>query len=150
MWRVVDATTGYLPMALLVGALVVGLLVIRRRREAVLTVLSFAGALAITTLLKHLIERPRPADLPVWAEVSTYSFPSGHATATAAVAGVAVLVSRRRWVAAVALPLVLVAGWAQPALGLHHPSDVLAGWLVAVVWTTAVWWASSRLPPRPR
>ena len=139
MLRLVDAASGYLPMAGVAGLLALGLLVVRRRREAVLVALSFAGALVATTLLKHLVQRPRPRDLPAWAEVSTYSFPSGHATATAAVAVGAVLVTRRWWIAGPAVVLVALAGWVQVELGLHHPTDVLAGWLVAVVWTAAVW-----------
>lgn len=141
MLRLADAATGYLPMALLVGVLVGWLLVVRRRPEALLAAVSFAGALLVTTLLKQLVERPRPEDLPAWAEGSSYSFPSGHATATAAVAMVALLVARRAWAAAVAVVLVGLAGWVQLELGLHHPSDVLAGWLVAVLWTAAAWWA---------
>jgi undecaprenyl-diphosphatase len=144
VWRLVDATTGYLPMALVAGVLVLGLVVVRRRREAVLTAVSFAGALAVTTLLKHVVERSRPDDLPRWAEVSSYSFPSGHATATAAVAVAVVLVARRPEVLALAVALVGVAGWAQVTLRLHHPSDVVAGWLVAMTWTAAVWWGWGR------
>jgi membrane-associated phospholipid phosphatase len=146
VWRVVDRSTGYLGMSVLAALLVLALVVARRHREAVLTASSFVGALIGTTLLKHLVGRPRPEALPSWAEVSELSYPSGHATATAAVGLCLVLMTRgSRCVLAAVVVLVGVAGWAQLALGLHFPSDVLAGWLWAAAWTTVVWVASGRL-----
>ena len=147
----VDLLTGYAGVGVLTGLLVLLLARLGRRREAVLGGVSVGGAVLGTALLKQLVRRPRPELLPPDVEVSTFSFPSGHAAATAAVAVAAVLTVRgtRALVLAAAVGTLLVVGAAaaQLVLGLHHPSDVVGGWLWAAAWTTAVWAASGGQPP---
>jgi undecaprenyl-diphosphatase len=150
--QVVDLLTGYAAMAGL-SALVVLLLARRgRRREAVLCAVSVTGALLGTTLLKQLVGRPRPELLPPSVDVSVWSFPSGHAAATAAVLVSAVLVVRGTRalipLAVAGALLGLVAGGAQLVLARHHPSDLVGGWLWAAAWTTAVWAACDRRTAR--
>lgn len=141
--RVVDDWTGYLPVSGLTVLLALALVRLGRARDGVLATVSVAGALVGNTLLKRLVDRPRPELLPAFADVSELSFPSGHAAATAALAVVVVLSARgTRWLvtaSVAATALVVVAAAAQLALGLHHPSDVLAGWLWGAAWTTAGW-----------
>lgn len=141
--RVVDDWTGYLPTAAFTVLLVVTLVRLGRRRDGVLAAVSVAGALVGNALLKRLVDRPRPELLPPFEDVSALSFPSGHAAATAALAVVVVLTTRgTRWLLPAALAaslLVVVTAAAQLVLGLHHPSDVVAGWLCGAAWTTAVW-----------
>ena len=150
---VVDRLTGYAGVGVLTALLVLLLARLGRRRDAVLSGVSVAGAVLGTAALKQLVRRPRPELLPPDVEVSPFRFPSGHAAATAAVVLAAVLVVRgtRALVLAAAVGALLVAGAAaaQLALGLHHPSDVLGGWLWAAAWTTAVRAAPVRQPPPP-
>ena len=96
----------------------------------------------LTQVIKALVMRPRPV---LWASIRpehTYSFPSGHAMDTAALAtalGFLLWQHRAAWPAQVVGPLfVLGVGWARMYLGVHYPSDVLAGWSGAVGWVVLV------------
>ena len=128
----------------------------RRWRE-----LAYAGAVvavvwSVNPVLKQLFSRTRPDlwDEPI--QLSQYSFPSGHAANTAALAAALVLIAwrtaARRPTLYAAAGLVLVVGAGQLALGVHYPSDILAGWLWAAAWAAVVWSArdapgASRLRP---
>ena len=125
------------------GLLVAGTLLVRRqRREAWVFVLSVGGSMLLTQVLKALVARPRPS---LWTSIRpehTFSFPSGHAMDTAAIAtALGFLAWRYRayrltWLLA---PLfALGVGWARVYLGVHNPSDVLAGWAAAVGWVLLV------------
>ncbi len=135
-----------LPFAV-IGALLVAVALVRGRPDLALgAAVLLAGASVTTQLLKPLVEAPRVADLFGTTQVSLSAWPSGHSTAAMSLALAAVLVAppRRRPLAAagggafaVAVPFgVLIIGW-------HQPSDVLAGYLVAGIWTlamlTALW-----------
>jgi membrane-associated phospholipid phosphatase len=143
---VVDGLTGYAATAVLLGLAVLLLLRWGRRREAALWALSVTGTVLLTTVLKQLVDRPRPELLPPTTAVSSLSFPSGHAAATAAAAVALVLAvrSRRARVRAAVVGALFATGAAvaQLVLSRHHASDVLAGWLVAGGTTTAVWAAA--------
>jgi membrane-associated phospholipid phosphatase len=147
---VVDLLTGYAGVAVLTVLLVLLLARLGRRRDAVLCGVSVAGAMLGNALCKQLVRRARPELLPPDVEVSSFSFPSGHAAATAAVVVAALLTVRGTRVllpaAAVGGLLVIGAAAAQLALALHHPSDIVGGWLWATAWTTAVWAAFGRQP----
>lgn len=139
--RAVDAATDT-PWLLLAAAALVALLVRHHPRRALLAATSVLGAIALNPLLKQLVDRPRPTVVAL-EDVSPLSFPSGHATGTAALALAAVLTAAgTRWLrAAAAAGALLVAGTAaaQLLLAHHHPSDLLGGWLWATAWTAAVW-----------
>ncbi len=134
-----------------VGLLVTaGLLVRRQWREAGVFALSVGGSMLLTQVLKALVARPRPA---LWLSIRpehTFSFPSGHAMDTAAIATALGLLAwryrahRLAWVLA---PLfALGVGWARVYLGVHNPSDVLAGWSAAVGWVLLVQGMAARPP----
>lgn len=118
-----------------------GLLARRPGRAAWVWFASVGGSMLLTQVIKPLVARPRPA---LWVSLRpehTFSFPSGHAMDTAAIATALVFLwwgSRRRgW--AWPMPLfALAVGWARVYLGVHNPSDVLAGWAAAVAWVAAV------------
>jgi len=130
------------PMVTAAALVLVVALVRGPRRRAWVFALSVGGSMALTQVLKFAVARPRPALwLSIWPE-HTYSFPSGHAMDTSAIAvAVGFLLWQRpgHWLAWTLGPLfALSVGWARVYLGAHYPSDVLAGWTSAVGWVTAV------------
>jgi hypothetical protein len=117
----------------------------RRWVEATRFVVAVVVVWVGNPLLKELVARERPtvrADAP---EVSEYGFPSGHAADTAALGVALVMVT---WDTSWRIPMVVacaffvaLVGVSQLILGVHYPSDVLAGWLWAAGWAI---FASSR------
>ncbi len=122
------------------GVLVAGALAwVGRRRAAWLFVAGLGGSMLLTQAIKYTVQRPRPA---LWASLRpehTFSFPSGHAMDTAALAAALffALPRHRRWWALAPL-FALAVGGARMYLGVHYPSDVLAGWSSAVGWVLLV------------
>jgi undecaprenyl-diphosphatase len=122
---------------------VLGFLIIDGKpRAAGLVAISVGGGTLLSSLLKLGFDRPRPDLVPHAVEVYTASFPSGHATA-AAVAYLTLggLVSwsqpRRRakiYVLSVALALTMIVGVSRIYLGVHWPTDVIAGWSIGAAW----------------
>jgi membrane-associated phospholipid phosphatase len=116
-----------------------------RRRAAWLFGVGVGGSMLLTQVIKYWVARPRPA---LWLSLRpehTFSFPSGHAMDTAALATALFFVlprHRRAW--ALAPLFSLAVGWARLHLGVHYPSDVLAGWSAAVGWVLLVQLAASR------
>ncbi|HJR64082.1 MAG TPA: phosphatase PAP2 family protein [Gemmatimonadaceae bacterium] len=112
------------------------------RYSAFLLLLATAGGLALNGLLKQGFARPRPDIFPWVTEVYSSSFPSGHAmTAAIVYATVAYLAARleaRRWMRyltmTIALILILLICVSRLYLGVHYPSDVLAGLIIGFAW----------------
>jgi membrane-associated phospholipid phosphatase len=135
--------TDLLPLALAAVAFAVVLAGLRRWRD-----LAYASAIvgvvwAVNPLLKELVARSRPDLWPAPMELSEYTFPSGHGANTAALAAAVLLVAwttRYRAVAAIIGGLVVaVVGLGQLVLGVHYPSDIVAGWLWAAALAAFVW-----------
>jgi membrane-associated phospholipid phosphatase len=112
--------------------------------------------LAVFLTVNYWLDRPRP-DIPVIGSVpSTASFPSGHAAAAVVFyLGLAMTVTSqidrtavRRTVWAVATIIAFSVGVARAYRGVHHPSDVLAGWLVGIVCLTGAVYAIRRTATR--
>ena len=129
------------------------LVILRRWGTALMLACAVAGGLVASHALKLLIERPRPALVPHGVPVLTLSFPSGHATMSAVVyltlgALLASLQPSRRaavYLLAVAVLLTVLVGFSRVYLGVHWPSDVLAGWALGAAWAAACllvsqWW----------
>ena len=114
----------------------------RHRYSAALLVAATFGALALNLLLKSYFDRPRPQVVSWGAHVSTSSFPSGHATSAIVVyATVAYLVARlqrrrlsRAITMAISAVVVLLIAASRLFLGVHYPSDVLAGLVSGLAW----------------
>jgi membrane-associated phospholipid phosphatase len=113
------------------------LALLRGRPRVVLAIGAIVlGAGGTTELLKHVLVSPRPGEFVPGSAISAW--PSGHSTAAMALALASVLaVPARLRPAATALGAVLAiaVGYSLLATGLHHPSDVLGGYLVAATWT---------------
>jgi membrane-associated phospholipid phosphatase len=115
-----------------------------RRADALLVVIGSAGALALGPVLKAIVERPRPALSDHVVFVNSWSYPSGHSLNSMAVLGLLTVLAvrerpgavRRTALAALGGFLVVVVGFSRVYLGVHWPSDVLAGWLIGVLWLT--------------
>ena len=109
------------------------------RRAAYLLVVGSLSAEAVTQLLKTLIHRPRPEVFFGLLPAETHSFPSGHAFVPVVYFGIlaGIFAAGARWRAAVVVMAALL-GFSRVYLGFHYPSDVVAGWALAVVWL-ALW-----------
>ena len=120
----------------------------KRRAALVLLIASFSGRLLVI-LEQAYFARLRPEEHLRLAEVHYQSFPSGHAANSMIVyLGLALLAfddpRHRRWAIAGALLLSFLIGFSRPMLGVHWPSDVVAGWAFGLFWTLLVVGLSSR------
>ena len=123
-------------------AAAVALLFLRLRREAVLFALTVVGGWAVNSLVKGLVGRPRPEIVPHLMEAGGMSFPSGHSFNSAVVyiamaLAFAALSPRRavRWtIVGTAMVLTLLVALSRVWLGVHFPSDAIAGWLGGAGW----------------
>jgi undecaprenyl-diphosphatase len=101
-----------------------------------------AGAALLNLILKTLFERDRPHLWQWIVHESSYSFPSGHATMTAALAFTLMLLAWRtkyRYVAVVGgICYMILIGLTRMYLGVHYPTDILAGWCVSLAWVLIV------------
>lgn len=131
-----------------------GLLVVRGlHRTALLVVLAAASGGRMTALFKLHFGRVRPDVVPHLIDVRELSFPSGHASGSAvvyltlaALAGGAVRERRvRNYLVACAVLLVGLIGASRVYLGVHWPSDVLAGWGFGALWALG-WWELGKAP----
>ncbi|MDW7554804.1 phosphatase PAP2 family protein [Azospirillum brasilense] len=139
---------GSITVLSLITAVTVGFLLLRGKRGAsLLVLLSVGGGMAISGLLKNQIGRERPDIVPHGDIVFTASFPSGHSLLSAVVfltlgAMLARFVEGRRqkaYVLVVAMAVTLLVGFSRIYLGVHWPTDVLAGWCVGAGWATLCW-----------
>jgi undecaprenyl-diphosphatase len=144
-------------LLLLVTGLVALLLIARRkvRDAALLLGVSLSGRL-IVDIQKAWIARPRPDAHLHLVGTRTDSFPSGHAASALIVwVMIALLIPQgarwRRPALAIAAFVAIAAGVSRPMLGVHYPSDVVAGWAFGLFWILLLTWLSGigRSPPRP-
>ncbi|GAA4004554.1 phosphatase PAP2 family protein [Hymenobacter fastidiosus] len=140
LWMARAGGTFWTPLA--EAAVIVGLVVARQHRRAQFFILSVGGAALLNLFAKFLLARIRPALWASLAPETSYSFPSGHAMGAAALAltlGVLLWPTRGRWVAVVlGTAWALLMGWSRMYLGVHFPSDVLAGWFGSIGWVGGV------------
>ena len=115
------------------------------RLSAVLLVVSTGGSVVLTTVLKGVFQRTRPDLFDSGYQASFYSFPSGHATVAVGFYGMLTVIlayrlrGAARWtVAACGLLVVLLIGFSRLYLGVHYPTDILAGYLSALLWLVCV------------
>jgi undecaprenyl-diphosphatase len=132
------------------------LLMIRKYHAMWLVVGATLGGLLISTILKHSFGRERPDIVPHLSHVYTSSFPSGHAMLSAVVyltLGVmlARLVPNRAakiYFLSMAILLSFLIGISRVYMGVHYPTDVLAGWTAGCVWATLCYIVARQLQIR--
>lgn len=140
--RDLTALGGVTVLTLVTIAVVGFLLLSRKRGTAVLMIVAVVGGLAIASVIKHFVDRPRPPRQFQAAYVFTASYPSGHSALSAVTyltlgALLAQVVDRRilkLYILGVAALVTFLVGLSRVYLGVHWPTDVLAGWTVGLVW----------------
>jgi len=156
MARDITALGGVAVLTLLT-LLVASFLALRRLWHAVWLLLAAVGSgVLMSTVLKVVFERPRPDLVPHGSYVSTASFPSGHSMMAAVVyLTLGALLARvepdRRvkvLVLTAAVVLALLVGVSRVYLGVHWPTDVLAGWTVGGGWAVLFWLVARALQRR--
>nr|WP_277998602.1 phosphatase PAP2 family protein [Sphingomonas liriopis] len=148
----VTALGGGVVLTIVVVA-VAGFLIVQRLwlTAAAVAAASLTGGWAVD-LIKGQVLRARPELVPHLVDVSGYSFPSGHATSSAVtyltLAALAGQVTQdraaRRYLLVVAVLLVGAIGCSRVYLGVHWPSDVLAGWSFGTLWALGWWTATAQ------
>ena len=145
---------GGVTVLVLVIATVAGYLWIRRAYHSIWFVLSASlGGLLLSILLKAIFHRPRPSLTPYLTHGAFSSFPSGHSMNSAVVYFtlgllLAQLSDRTRLKAyfiAVATLLTVLVGMSRVYLGVHYPTDILAGWTAGATWAGLCWLVAGRL-----
>ncbi len=114
---------------------------------------SVATGFMFSSLMKYGFDRPRPDLVPHGSIVYTSSFPSGHSLMSAlAYLTLAVLLaeaqtrtSMKIYFMGVAISITLLTGISRVYLGVHWPSDVLAGWLGGASWAMMIWLIWTRI-----
>ena len=126
-------------MAVLLALALLVLVWTRRFRQAAALFLLAGGAEALDLLLKELFHRSRPALWTTLVPETDYSFPSGHAMFTAVLLGAALTWCwNTRWRLPVLLlggAFTVLVGFSRVYIGVHFPSDILAAWCLAALWT---------------
>lgn len=118
-----------------------------KRGVAGLMLLAVGGGIALNNLLKLVFARERPNVVTSLVRVFTTSFPSGHATLSAtAYLTIGALLSRASpslalsvYLMAFAMFLTALIGFSRIYLGVHYPTDVLAGWCIGAAWAIFCW-----------
>ena len=136
--RDIEILFGTIGMTVWTTLIAVPLFVRGHRRAAVFTVGVMMSASLLTTGVKLFYGRDRPTWQDPVAKLVSKSFPSGHASSAAALAGVLIVIAAmlvrkpgpRRTVYVAAVLLALVVGLDRVFLGRHYPTDVIGGWLL--------------------
>ncbi len=145
--RDLTALGGTTVLSLMTLAVVVFLLMVRKRHTAFMVLASIAGGALLSTALKWGFSRPRPELVPHGMAVYSESFPSGHSMMSAVVyltlgALLARTQARRRvkaYLFGLAIALTVVVGISRLFLGVHWPTDVLGGWTLGAGWAALCW-----------
>lgn len=118
------------------------LLVRRQWRPLTYFLVTLIGNGTINRVAKALLQRVRPHLWESPAPEYDYGFPSGHAMASMGLVAAIVILSWRSpwrwWAVGIGAIYVLTIGWTRLYLGVHYPSDILAGWMASIAWAVGV------------
>lgn len=140
-------------------ALLAFFLIRKWRKKSIPIFIALALCIFLTdqscNLIKHSVQRPRPSHEPGLCEQvhlvakpdgtlyrgGPYSFPSSHAANSMAMALFVIfyLSEKRKWVIVGMLLWVLLLSYSRIYLGVHYPSDLMAGWIIGACWATLLW-----------
>ena len=145
--RDVTALGGVAVLVLLSLATAGYLLLMGNRQAALLVAVAVIGGILMSTLVKAGFDRPRPELVPHESHVYSASFPSGHSMMAAVVyltLGALLARIHSRYVVkvyfmALAILLTVAVGVSRVYMGVHWPTDVLAGWSAGAVWAVLCW-----------
>jgi len=141
------ALGGMAVLMLLTFSVIGYLLLDRKRRTALLVAFSVGSGMVMSLVLKMEFDRPRPELVPHESYVYTTSFPSGHSMMSAVtyltLAALLCRVQKRLriklYLLALATFLTIGVGISRVYMGVHWPTDVLAGWTAGAFWTLICW-----------
>ncbi|MGZ5089929.1 MAG: phosphatase PAP2 family protein [Burkholderiales bacterium] len=147
MARDFTALGGVAVLLLLTFATVGYLVLADKRRIAVFVLAAVCGGLALSALFKTTFDRPRPELVPHLSHVYSASFPSGHSMMSAVtyltLGTLLARIHKRRtlkiYFLGLAMLLTFVVGISRVYLGVHWPTDVVAGWAAGASWAILCW-----------
>jgi undecaprenyl-diphosphatase len=155
--RDVTALGSYAFLGFLTFGIIGYFLLTDRKPRAGLVAVSVIGGLLISNTLKAVFDRARP-DIPTDVKVFSASFPSGHAMLSAVTfLTLGALLAQgsadprvKAYIAVLAIILTVAVGTTRVYLGVHHATDVLAGWCVGSAWALLCWTVARWLQPNER
>lgn len=147
MMRDYTALGGYAILTPLTFSTAIYLWLRKRGRVALVVLIAVGGGILLSTIMKSYFDRPRPDLVPHGSYVLTKSFPSGHAMMAATtyltLGAVIAETERKRalriFFLGLGVLLAVLVGISRVYLGVHWPSDVLAGWVAGSVWALCCW-----------
>ncbi|RWM01018.1 phosphatase PAP2 family protein [Mesorhizobium sp.] len=143
-------------LVLITSTVIIYLLLIRRPATALFVFVAVAGGQVLSSLLKFEVDRPRPDLVSHLVDETSFSFPSGHAMLSAITyLTLGSLAARflpdratKVFLLALAVLVTVLVGTSRVYLGVHWPSDVLAGWCAGFAWAMLCWLAARLLQRR--
>ena len=154
--RDLTALGGTTVITLMVSGVTIFLLLRRQWKSAAFVLAAVLGGLAISLVLKEFYDRARPTIYEHQSLTSTSSFPSGHsANSAVAYLTMAILLAKlvespkmKAYVLGGGLLIPLLVGLSRIFVGVHWPTDVVAGWLIGLAWGLFVYAAATYLQER--
>ena len=154
--RDLTALGGVMVLSLFTFGVAGYLLMVRKYHAMWLVIIATFGGLIVSTILKRSFDRDRPDIVPHLSHVYTSSFPSGHSMLSAVVyltlgsllARLAPNYKVKLYFIGLALFLTSLVGVSRVYMGVHYPTDVLAGWTAGCVWATLCYIVARQLQIR--